>query len=63
MTRTIIIALLIVVATLFAFEMFDENAGAQTAGSLSQVIQNQELILEKLNTMDKKLDQLKMRIR
>lgn len=63
MTRTIIIALLIIIATLFVFEVFDGNAGAQTAGSLSQVIQNQERILEKLNTMDKKLDQLKMRIR
>ena len=63
MTRTIIIALLIIIATLFAFEVFDGNAGAQTEGSLGQVIQNQELILEKLNIMDKKLDQLKMRIR
>ncbi len=63
MTRGIIIALLIVIATLFVFGMFDGNLGAQTEGGLSQVIQNQELILKKLNTMDKKLDQLKMRIR
>ena len=61
--RGIVIALLIIIATLLIFEMCGNNAGAQDPGSLSQVIKNQKLILEKLNTMDKKLDQLKMRIR
>ena len=63
MTRGIVIAVLIIIATLFVFEMFDGSAGAQNAGGLSQVIQNQKLILEKLDNMDKKLDQLKMRTR
>ncbi len=63
MARAAVITLLIIIATLLIFEMFDGKAGAQSAGGFGQVLQNQKLILEKLNTMDKKLDQLKMRIR
>ncbi len=63
MARAVVIMLLIVIATLLIFGMFDGKAGAQSAGGFDQVLQNQKLILEKLNTMDKKLDQLKMRIR
>jgi len=63
MTRTIIIALLIIVATLFVFEVSDRDARAQVTGGNNQILENQKLILDKLAVMDRKLDQLKMRIR
>ncbi len=63
MTRTVIIALLIVIATLLAFEMSDGTAEVQATDDIGQVIQNQKLILEKLNNIDKKLDVIKMRIK
>ena len=62
MTKSITIALLIIIATLLVFEMFDGTAGAQATDELGHVIQNQKLILEKLNNIDKKLDVIKMRI-
>ena len=67
MTRSIIIAFLIIIAALLIFEASGRNAGAQTGaqsvGSFGQILKNQQLILQKLDAMDKKLDQLKMRIR
>jgi hypothetical protein len=63
MVRGAIILLLIIVASLFIFEMFDRNAGAQDMSVLGQILQNQRLILEKLDTMDKKLDVIKIRIK
>ena len=63
MTRTIIIALLIIVATLLVFEMSDGTAEVQATDELGQVIQNQKLILEKLNNIDKKLDVIRMRVK
>ena len=63
MARGIIILLLIVVASFLIFEMCNRDAGAQDAGTLSQVLKNQKIILEKLDAIDKKLDVIKMRIR
>jgi len=63
MTRIVISALLIIVATLFVFKMSDRNANAQAIGGYSEILQNQKSILDKLDLMDRKLDQLKMRIR
>jgi peptidoglycan hydrolase CwlO-like protein len=66
MARGIIILLLIILAMFFIFEISDKTVSAQTKGKVSElkeVMQNQKLILEKLNTIDKKLDVIKMRIR
>lgn len=63
MVRGIVILLLIIVATFLIFDMIDRNVVAQEAGNLSQVLENQKLILKKLEAIDKKLNQLKMRIR
>ena len=57
------IVLLIVLATLLAFEFSGREAGAQATGNIAQVLSNQQQILEKLDAIDRKLDQLKMRIR
>lgn len=69
MVRGIIILLLIIVASFLIFDMCNRNVVAQEAddvgkaASLSQVLENQELILEKLEVLDKKLDIIKVRIR
>ncbi len=63
MVRGAIILLLIIIALFLIFEMFDRNAGAQDTGVLDKVLQNQKLILEKLDTMNKKLDVIRVRIR
>ena len=63
MARGIIILILIIVASFLIFEMTDKNVGAQSVTDLSQVLQNQKLILKKLDAVDKKLDVIKMRIR
>ena len=63
MARTAIIILAVVIAALLIFEICDKNVAAQTAGDLSEVLQNQKTILMKLDALDKKLDVLKMRIR
>ncbi len=66
MTRGIIIAFLIVIAMLLVFNTTYGTAGAREerdADDLARILKNQNLILEKLGTMDKKLNQLKMRIR
>lgn len=62
MARGIIILLLIIIASFLIFEMTNKNAGAQGPTNLTQLIQNQQLILEKLDAIDKKLDVIKMRI-
>ena len=67
MVRGAIILLLIIIVSLFIFEIFDRNAGAQDTGRdtgvLDKVLQNQKLILEKLDAVDKKLDVIKVRIK
>jgi peptidoglycan hydrolase CwlO-like protein len=63
MTRSVIILLLIIAISLVAFKIFDKNAGAQDEGGISQVLENQKLILEKLDSIDHKVDVLKTRIR
>lgn len=63
MARGVIIAVLIVIAALLVFEMPARSIEAEEADDLSRVLENQELILEKLQIMDKKLNQLKMRVR
>lgn len=67
MVRGVVILLLIIIVSLFIFEIFDRNAGAQDSGQdkgiLDKVLQNQKLILEKLDAIDKKLDVIKVRIK
>ena len=63
MGRGIVIAVLIIIASFLIFESLGRNAGAQDAVNLNQVIQNQQLIIEKLNNIDVKLRQIRMRIR
>ena len=63
MARGLVVLLLIIIATLLIFDVCNMNARAQGGGSLNQVIENQKLILEKLDALDKKLDVIKIRIR
>jgi hypothetical protein len=63
MTRSIIILLLIVAVSLAVFKVLDKNAGAQEGNELSQVLENQKMILEKLNVIEGKVDGLRTRIR
>lgn len=64
MARGIVVLLLIIIATLLIFEMCGGNIGAQEKrGGFGQVLENQKLILDKLEAMDQKLDVIKMRIR
>ena len=63
MVRGAIILLLIIIVSLFIFEIFDRNAGAQDTDVLEKVLQNQKLILERLDTMDEKLDVIRVRIK
>jgi len=66
MTRGIIVLFLVVTISLLIFEMVDRNVKAQSldqpASELSQILEGQRLILQKLDAMDKKLDVLKIRI-
>ncbi|MDD5680798.1 MAG: hypothetical protein PHI59_06120 [Candidatus Omnitrophica bacterium] len=63
MIRSVIILLLIIAVSLAVFKILDRNAGAQETGGISQVLANQELILQKLDSIDHKVDVLKTRIR
>lgn len=63
MARGAIILFLIIIALFLIFEIFDRDAGAQDTGVLNQVLQNQKIILEKLDAMDKKLDVIRVRIK
>lgn len=63
MARSVIILLLIIAVSLAVFKILDRNAGAQETGGISQVLANQELILQKLDSIDHKVDVLKTRIR
>jgi peptidoglycan hydrolase CwlO-like protein len=62
MMRNVVIVLLIAVISIMFFKVFDRKAGAQENNELSQVLENQKLILEKLSVMDHKLDVLKTRL-
>lgn len=67
MTRGIIVLLLVITISLLIFEMADRNAKAQSTdqptSELSQILEGERLILEKLDVIDKKLDVIKMRIK
>lgn len=63
MVRSLLILLLIIAISLVVFKILDRNAAAQDEGGLSQVLENQRLILEKLDKIDQKLDVIKMRTR
>lgn len=67
MTRGIIVLLLVITISLLIFEMADRNAKAQStdqpASELSQILEGERLILQKLDAIDKKLDVIKMRIK
>lgn len=63
MGRIVFILLLVVVIAFFVFEMYDKTVTAEEEDGLGRVLANQKVILEKLDVMDAKLSQLKMRIR
>lgn len=67
MARGIIVLLLVMTISLLIFEIADRNAKAQStdqpAIELSQVLEGERLILQKLDAIDKKLDVIKMRIK
>jgi len=61
MRRGIIVVLLIILASLLIiFEMPDRNA--QATGEFSEVLHNQQLILEKLKAMEGKLGEIENKI-
>jgi len=62
MARSVLALLLIILAVLLVFEITDKKAAAQSTGGMGQVIQNQKLILDKLNAIEKKLNVIKARI-
>ncbi len=64
MARGIVIALLIMIAILLVLDTPHGVVRAkEDADNLTRILQNQKLILEKLGGIDKKIDQLKMRVR
>ena len=63
MARSLLILLLIIAVSFAVVKILDKNATAQDEGELSQVLENQRLILEKLDVIDGKIDTLKTRIR
>ena len=68
MVRSAIIAFLLIAAIVLVLNTNAGIAGAREkvevdSEELALILKNQDLILEKLATMDRKLDQLKMRIR
>jgi len=63
MARIITILVLIIITSVLFFGIFSMNPGAQATDDLSQVLHNQRLILDKLETIDKKLDIIKIRIK
>ena len=65
MARGAIITFLLIIAIVLILNTYG-MAGAReemNADDMALILKNQDVILEKLATMDKKLDQLKMRIR
>ena len=67
MKQGIIIALLVIMAMVFVFGAPCTNVRAQEdeeeIAKIDQILSDQKVILQKLNAIDKKLDQLKMRIK
>jgi len=62
MARSLLILLLIIAVSFAVVKILDRNATAQDEGGLSQVLENQRLILEKLDAIESKIDVLKTRI-
>lgn len=60
--RNVIVVLLIMAISLVVFKALDKNATAQDEGGFGQVLENQRLILEKLDSIENKIDILKTRI-
>ena len=63
MIRYATVVVLIMLAVFLFFNMTDRGTVAAEEDSISRILENQKAMIEKLNVMDKKLDQLKMRIR
>ena len=63
MFKSILIVIIVVIAALLVFKAFDNNASAQDQDQISQLLENQKLILQKLDVISSKLDVLKMRVR
>ena len=65
MMRGLTILILVVLSVVMVIDMWHRDAGAGTgsAESIGIVLENQSLILQKLDAIDAKLDVLKMRIR
>ncbi|MDP3789102.1 MAG: hypothetical protein Q8R48_01720 [Candidatus Omnitrophota bacterium] len=63
MARRLLILLLIIAVSFAVVKILDKNAAAQDENGLSWVLENQRMILEKLDVIDGKIDGLKTRIR
>jgi len=63
MVRGVIILLLIVIVAFFIFDVPNRTTVAEEEDELGRVLANQRIILDKLDAIDAKLNQLKMRIR
>lgn len=63
MARRLLILLLIIAVSFAVVKILDKNAAAQDENGLSRVLENQRIILEKLDVIDGKIDILKTRIR
>lgn len=62
MLRAVISLFLIIAISLIVFKALDNNAGAQNETDLTQVLENQRLILEKLDAIADKINTLKTRV-
>lgn len=63
MVRRLLILLLIIAVSFAVVKILDKNAAAQDENGFIQVLENQKIILEKLDVIDGKIDRLKTRIR
>lgn len=62
MLRALVSLFLIIMISLVIFKALDNNAGAQGETDLTQVLENQRIILEKLDVIGAKVDGLKTRL-
>lgn len=62
MMRALVSLFLIIAISLVIFKALDNNAGAQGETDLTRVLENQRLILEKLDAIGSKIDGLKTRL-
>ncbi|MFH0840150.1 MAG: hypothetical protein V1883_03945 [Candidatus Omnitrophota bacterium] len=62
MARSIVILFLIVMISLMLFKVFAQNDGVEDADDISKILANQQRIIEKLDSIEGKINGLKTRL-